>query len=402
MRIDVAVIGGGIVGLASARELALREPALRLVVLEREAAVARHQSGHNSGVIHAGVYYAPGSLKARLCTAGARRMYDYCEQNAISVRRAGKLLVATTAAELPRLDALEERARRNGVVGLRRLGPEAMREIEPHVTGVAALHSPATGIVDYAEVCRRLVAELAELGHEVRTGCEITGVARRRDGLRLTHRDGAVEARYALFCAGAWSDRLAIKAGASADPRIVPFRGAYVHVRPERRSLVRGLIYPVPDPQLPFLGVHLSRHIDGSLSIGPTALLSGALTPGGVLRVRPRDLGRTLAWPGTARMAWRFRRAAAVELRHAVSRRALLDSAARYVPELRLDDLTDATAGVRAQALTRSGRLVDDFSFSLTERALHVRNAPSPAATSALAIGAHVVDELSARFDLRR
>jgi len=392
--VDVAIVGGGIVGLACARELAIRHPALRLVVLEREHRIALHQSGHNSGVIHAGVYYAPGSLKARLCTDGARRMYRYCEQHGIAVQRSGKLIVAASNTELPRLEALEQRARANGVAGIRRVAPDEMREIEPHVVGVAALHSAATGVVDYRAVCDQLARELREHGHEVRTGCEVTGVEERRGGLRLVHRQGALETRVALFCAGGWADRLAVKAGASPDPRIVPFRGAYLHVRPDRRSLVRGLVYPVPDPALPFLGVHLSRHIDGSLSVGPTALLSGALTPGRLLRVRPRDLARTVAWPGTARMAWRFRHAAAVELRHALSRRALRDSAARYVPDLRVEDLTAPTAGVRAQALARNGALVDDFVFSQTPRALHVRNAPSPAATSSLAIAAHVVDEL--------
>lgn len=400
--VDIAIVGGGIVGLACGRELARRHPGLRITVLEKEDHLGAHQSGHNSGVVHAGVYYAPGSLKARLCTDGAERMFRYCEEQQIPIRRSGKLIVAADPDELPRLQALEERARINGVRGIRRLAAEEIAEIEPHVVGVAALHSPATGIVDYRIVCERLAAELHEAGHEVRMGCAVDGIAERSDRLLLRHPGGVVEARWALFCAGAWSDRLAIAAGASADPRIVPFRGAYLHVAPERRELVKGLVYPVPDPSLPFLGVHLSRHIDGSLSVGPTALLSGSLQPGGTLRVRPRDLARTVSWPGTARMAWRYRKAAATELRHAVSRRALRGSAARYVPELRVEDLVPGPAGVRAQALTRSGELVDDFVFSHTPRALHVRNAPSPAATSSLAIADHVATTLADRFDFRR
>jgi L-2-hydroxyglutarate oxidase len=398
--VDVAVVGGGIVGLACADELRRRHPGLRITVLEKESRLAAHQSGHNSGVIHAGVYYAPGSLKARLCTTGAELLYRYCDEHDIPVRRSGKLIVASSPAELPRLEALEQRARANGVRGIRRIAGDRIPEIEPHVVGVAALHSPDTGIVDYRMVCEQLAADLRAAGHPVLLDHAVLGVQERADRLRLRHRDGVVEARWALFCAGAWSDRLAVAAGAPADPRIVPFRGAYLHVRPDRRELVRGLVYPVPDPALPFLGVHLSRHIDGSLSVGPTALLAGSLRPGGTFRVRPRDLTRTLRWPGTARMAWRYRRAAATELRHAVSRRALRDSAARYVPELRVDDLTPGPAGIRAQALTRAGDLVDDFAFSHTPRALHVRNAPSPAATSSLAIARHVATVLDERFAL--
>ncbi len=398
--VDVAVVGGGILGLACADELRRRHPHLRIAVLERESRLAAHQSGNNSGVIHAGVYYTPGSLKAQLCTTGAELMYRYCDEHAIPVRRSGKLIVASAPAELLRLDALEQRARANGVSGIRRLGADEIAEIEPHVVGVAALHSPATGIVDYRLVCEQLAADLRAADHPVLLDHAVLGVEERADRIRLRHRHGIVEARWALFCAGAWSDRLAIASGAPADPRIVPFRGAYLHVRPERRDLVRGLVYPVPDPALPFLGVHLSRHIDGSLSVGPTALLAGSLRAGRTFRVSPRDLGRTLSWPGTSRMAWRYRRAAAAELRHAVSRPALRDSAARYVPELRIDDLTAGPAGIRAQALTRRGDLVDDFAFSHTPRALHVRNAPSPAATSSLAIAGHVAAQLDERFAL--
>lgn len=395
--VDVAIVGGGILGLACARELHRRHPRLTITVLERESRVALHQSGRNSGVIHAGVYYAPGSLKARLCTAGAARMFDYCEQRGIPVRRCGKLIVAADRSDVLRLDALEQRARANGVPGIRRLQADEIPEIEPHAVGIAALHSPGTGIVDFGVVCERLAAELDDAGIQVRLGCDVVGVEERSDRVRLRHPGGVVEARRALFCAGAWADRLAVAVGAPADPRIVPFRGAYLHVADERRDLVHGLVYPVPDPALPFLGVHLSRHIDGSLTVGPTALLAGSLRAGHTFEVAPRDLARTLGWPGTTRMAWRYRRAAATELRRAVSRRALRDAAARYVPSLRVEDLTPGPAGIRAQALSRRGDLLDDFAFSHTARTLHVRNAPSPGATASLAIAEHVADVLDER-----
>jgi (S)-2-hydroxyglutarate dehydrogenase len=394
-RVDVVVVGGGILGLACAWELSERHPDLRLAVLEREPALAAHQTGHNSGVIHAGVYYPPGSLKARLCVDGARRLERFCDERGIPFSRAGKLIVASERGELDRLRTIEERGRASGVPGLRWLDGDRIAEIEPNAVGVAALHSPRTGIVDYVAVCEALAAVLRERGHVVATDHEVTGTVAGPSSVVVRHRHGEVEAGHALFCAGAWSDRLAERDGADADPRIVPFRGAYLHVVPARQELVRGLIYPVPDPALPFLGVHLTRHVDGRLSIGPTALLVGALDAQHPLSVRPADAARTLAWPGTARMAWRFRRAALTELHHAASRRAVVRSAATYVPSLRQEDVGPGFSGVRAQALTRDGQLVDDFVFSQGRRTFHVRNAPSPAATSSLAIAAYVVD----RFD---
>ena len=366
---DVAVVGGGILGLATARELRRRHPDLDVVVLEREAGIARHQTGNNSGVVHAGIYYKPGSLKARLCVEGARELYELCEQHGIPHERCGKVIVATHEGELPALDELERRGRANAVPGLRRLSAGELREGEPHATGVAALHSPATGIVDFPAVAR----VLAE-GLDVVTGCEVTGA---RDGA-VVHAHGETKARAAVFCAGAWADRLARAAGAPPDPRIVPFKGAYLRLTPERRDLVRGLIYPVPDPRLPFLGVHLTRHIDGEVLVGPTALM------------KPR--ADSFTWPGTYRMARRFWRTGISEMRYATSRRAVVRDAARYVPELRPGDVTGGPSGVRAQALGRDGTLVDDFAFSVTGRALHVRNAPSPGATSALAIARVIAD----------
>ena len=393
---DIAVIGAGIIGLATARELHRRDPVRRLVVLEREPQVGSHQTTHNSGVIHAGIYYRAGSLKAQLCTTGARELYEFCEERGIPHERVGKLIVARHDGELGRLDELERRGRENGVPGLRRLTAAEIHEVEPHCRGVAALHSPFTGIADFAAVARAFADDLRHADVPVVTGCEVTGVRTSSRDLTLEHAQGRTEARFAVFCAGAWSDRLAVRTGADPDPRIVPFRGAYLDLRPERRHLVRSLIYPVPDPSLPFLGVHLSRHVDGRVSLGPTALLALSRNGYALRRVRPRDVASTLAWPGTWRMARRWWRTGLTEIRHAISRRALAAAAAEYVPEIGADDFEGGFAGVRAQALARDGSLVDDFVVSETERALHVRNAPSPAATSSLALARLIADRVEA------
>jgi len=395
---DVVVVGAGILGLAVARELLARRPDVGVTVLEREDRVGAHQTGHNSGVVHAGIYYAPGSLKARLCVEGARELYDFCERHDVPVERCGKVIVATTAAELPGLDELERRGRRNGVPGLRRLDGADLRELEPHAEGVAALHSPATGIVDFPGVARALAAEIGAAGGTIALAREVLDVAAGSREVVLRTPAGELVARHAVFCAGAWSDRLAVAAGAEPDPRIVPFRGAYLRLRRDRRHLVRGLIYPVPDPALPFLGVHLTRHIDGDVLVGPTALMAGARDAYRLGRVRPADIRATLAWPGTWRMARRFWRTGVSETAYAASRRAFVRAAQRYVPDLRPEDVLPGPSGVRAQALGRDGTLVDDFVISHTERALHVRNAPSPAATSSLAIARLIADRAEEAF----
>jgi (S)-2-hydroxyglutarate dehydrogenase len=389
---DVAIVGAGILGLAAARELTRRDPALRVAVLEKEDEVGYHQTGHSSGVIHAGIYYTPGSLKARLCTAGARELYHYCEERGIPHERCGKVIVATTEAELPGLAELERRGRANGVPGLRRLASGELEEIEPHARGVAALHSPNTGIADFPAVARAFADDVRESGGSVTTGTAVSALKDTPNEVAIEHAAGTTTARAALVCAGAWADRLAVEAGAPGDPRIVPFRGAYLRLRPERRDLVRGLIYPVPDPELPFLGVHLTRHVDGEVLIGPTALLSPARDAYRLRTARARDMRESLGWPGTWRMARRFWRTGLDEIAYAASRRRLVRAAARFVPELEPSDVLDGPAGVRAQALGRDGRLVDDFVFSRTGRTLHVRNAPSPAATSALAIAREIAD----------
>lgn len=397
-RCDLAIVGGGIVGLGVARELIRRHPGASVCVLEREPGLGAHQTGHNSGVIHAGVYYVPGSLKAQLCVEGAREMYEYCEAKGIAHERCGKVIVATDASEMERLNELERRGLANGVPGLRRIDADGIKEIEPHSTGVAGLHSPNTGIADFPAVARSYAADARADGGTIASACEVTGVSVNGQSVRIAHSLGTTEARNAIFCAGAWADRLAVLAGADPDPRIVPFRGAYLKLVPARRELVRSLIYPVPDPSLPFLGVHLTKHIDGDVLIGPTALMAGARDAYALSTVRRRDAIETLAWPGTWKMLAKWWRTGITELRHAALRSAFVKAASRYVPELKVEDVEPAFAGVRAQALARDGRLVDDFIFSHTERALHVRNAPSPAATSSLAIARYIADEADRAF----
>jgi len=389
---DLAIVGAGIVGLATARELQRRDPDARIVVLEREDRVGVHQTGSNSGVAHAGIYYEPGSLKAKLCVDGIRRLYDFCDEHGVAYERCGKVIVALDRSELDRLDELERRGRANGVPGLRRIGPDEIRELEPHATGIDGLHSPQTGIVDFAGVARALAAQLEERGAVVATGCGVESFERRNGRTEVRHARGETRARKVVVCAGAWSDRLAVAAGADPDPRIVPFRGGYLRLRPDRRHLVRSLIYPVPDPDLPFLGVHLTKRVDGEILLGPTALVVGALDAYRLRTVRPRDLRATLGWPGSWKMMRRFWRTGISELRMAASRRAFVAACARYVPELRAEDVIDGPAGIRAQAVGRDGALVDDFVFSEAAGALFVRNAPSPAATSSLAIASFIAD----------
>jgi (S)-2-hydroxyglutarate dehydrogenase len=391
---DFVVIGGGILGLAVARELLDRHSDASLRVLEREDRLGAHQTSHSSGVIHAGIYYEPGSLKARLCVEGARLLYDYCDERGIEALRNGKLIIAADESELPGLDELERRGNANRVPGLTRLSADRIPEIEPHARGVAALHSHATGVVDFTRVASAYAEDVEAAGGAVLTGCEVLRLVPGADSIVVHHARGTTEAGFVVSCAGAWSDRLAVAAGAPAEPRIVPFRGGYLRLRPKRRDLVRASIYPVPDPDLPFLGRHLTRGIDGEVLLGPSALMVGARDAYRLGRVRLRDLGSNLAWPGTWRLASRFWRTGVTEIRHAASRRSFVAELRRFIPELHVADVLPGPSGIRAQALDRDGRLVDDFVVHRTERALHVRNAPSPAATSSLALAKLIADQL--------
>jgi L-2-hydroxyglutarate oxidase len=383
------VVGGGILGLATAHRILLDRPGASVTVLEKEDRWAAHQTGHNSGVIHAGVYYAPGSLKASFCTGGRLSMVDFCREYGVPYRICGKLVVATRPEEVPRLRALHARSLANGL-DVRMLTPEQAREHEPHVSCVAAMHVPETGIVDFGAVCRTLADLLTEAGADLRLGTRVTAI----HGSVVETTGGEVSADVVVNCAGLHADRVARLAGVRPEARIVPFRGEYYELRPERRDLVRGLVYPVPDPQLPFLGVHLTRTIHGSVHAGPNAVLALSREGYSWREVRLRDLAEAAAFPGLWRLARRHYRYGAAEVGRSLSTTLFVRSLARLVPDITPDDVVPAGAGVRAQAVRRSGDLVDDFLISRRGRQVHVLNAPSPAATSALAIARHVVAQL--------
>ena len=389
---DVAVVGAGIVGLATADALLTRIPDLRLLLLEKEDDVARHQTGHNSGVVHAGIYYTPGTLRARLCVAGAGRLRAFCAEHGVAYDAVGKVIVATDEAELPRLDRLLERGAANGVSDLRMIDADDLRSIEPHAAGLRAIHSPHTAIVDFPGVCRALLARLRARGARFEFGAPLVGVAEEPDGLRLATPRASFRARRLIACAGLHADRIARLAGAEPQVRIVPFRGEYYFLRPERSDLVRGLIYPVPDPALPFLGVHFTRTVHGEVEAGPNAVLALAREGYGWNRVDARDLAETLAYPGFWRLAARFWRTGAFETYRSFSTAAFVRSLQKLLPAVTTADVRRGGAGVRAQAVDRRGKLVDDFAFAETERSLHVLNAPSPAATAALSIGDHLAE----------
>jgi (S)-2-hydroxyglutarate dehydrogenase len=390
------VVGGGILGLATAWHLNRSVAGAEVVVLEKERTLGRHQTSHNSGVVHAGLYYPAGSLKARLCRRGLGLLREFCSEREVPYEACGKLVVATEPGQLDALSRLAERAAGNGVPGLRWLDDTGLTEIEPHARGVAALHSPETAIVDFAAVARGLADELRRGGGAIRTGTAVARVERRAGGPAVILADGSVlPADRVVVCAGLQADRLARASGEPAEPRIVPFRGEYWRLRPERAGLVRGLIYPVPDPALPFLGVHLTRKIDGSVWLGPNAVL--ALAREGYHRrdLDLRDAFESLSWPGTVRMMRRHWRAGIGELDRSLRKRRFIQELRRYVPELRMQDAIRAPAGVRAQAIDRDGSLVDDFRLAAEGGVVWVRNAPSPAATSSLAI-AEELTELAA------
>ncbi len=396
---DLAVVGGGILGLASALQLCGSTSA-RVIVIEAETRLAVHQTGHNSGVIHSGLYYRPGSLKATNCVVGRRRLLDFCDQHGVAYEICGKLVIATREEEIPRLDELERRGRANGLEGLERVGPQGIREHEPAATGIDALWVPETGIVDYVQVSEAYAAETRRRGGRVQTAARLLDVARTATGLHLTTSEGTLDCGYLVNCAGLQCDRVATLCGDSPGVRIVPFRGEYFELAEHRRDLVRGLIYPVPDPDLPFLGVHLTRGIDGKVEAGPNAVL--ALRREGYTRTSFSlgDTASTLAWPGFWKMAGRHWRIALDELRRSGSRRRFARDLQRFIPQIEADDLGAPGAGVRAQALDSQGRLLDDFQIVHGDRTIHVLNAPSPAATASLAIGETIADSVRERFDL--
>ena len=394
----VGVVGGGIVGLAVGRELLRRQPGTQVVVFEKEDRLAAHQTGHNSGVVHAGIYYQPGSLKAELCARGRLLLRDYCAEQALAYDECGKLVVAVGSAELDRFAALEQTARANGVPGLRRISADEIREVEPHAVGLAALHSPYTAITDYVAIAAAMGREIESAGGQVLLSTPVTGVRRTAGRIEVTSVSAGGEARCQVdrlvVCGGLESDRLGALVGGPAAPRIVPFRGEYMKVAAAKQDLVRGMVYPVPDPRYPFLGVHFTRRVGGGLEVGPNAFLSLSRRSYARLSLSPRDVASTVAWPGFWRFAGNHWRTGLSELGGVLSTSAYMRAAQRYVPEIGAVDVTRSHLGLRAQAVERDGSLVDDFRVDRVDAITSVRNAPSPAATSSLAIAEHVVDRM--------
>ena len=399
---DVLIVGGGIVGLAVALEITRRFPRLRLLLVEKEDRVGRHQSGHNSGVIHSGVYYKPGSLKAKLCVAGAAAMVEFCREHGIPHQVCGKVIVATHEDEFPRLEELRRRGEANGLTGLQSIGPEQLRQVEAHASGLRALVVPSTGITDYAAVCDKYAEIVSAQGGTILTSTAVIGLKRQTDEIVAETNRGAFSARFLINCAGLFSDRIARMAGDDPQVIIVPFRGEYYDLIPARSSLVRGLIYPVPDPRFPFLGVHFTRRVSGSVDAGPNAVL--AFRREGYRRsdFSLRDLASSLAFPGFWRMAAKHWRSGIDEFHRSFSKTAFVRALQRLVPEVREEDLVPGGSGVRAQALTRDGALVDDFQFVSSGKMLHVLNVPSPAATASLVIGRAIVSTAADAWGLSR
>ena len=394
-----AIVGGGIVGIAVAHRLLERDGDAVVTVFEKENEIAAHQTGHNSGVVHAGLYYTPGSLKARLCREGVELLKSFCSEHKLAYEEVGKVLVALNEEEVSRLTDIEERARANGVPGVRRIGAEELNEMEPHVSGIGALHSPTTAIIDYRAVTQRLSELVIKVGGQIKTGTEVAKLRESATGVIATLKDGAEEDfDFVVLCTGLQADRIARQIGADADPRIMPFRGEYYKIRPERRCLVNGLVYPVPDPRYPFLGVHMTPRVDGEVLIGPNAVLALGREGYSWTEISPRDLIETLRWPGFWSFARKNWRTGITEMAGSLSKARFVAAARRYVPELSTADVVPGPRGVRAQAMKRDGSLVDDFHIDLRGRVLALRNAPSPAATSSLAIARELVEEISRAF----
>lgn len=398
--LDLTVIGAGIVGLATANELLQRRPGLRIAIVDKEDSIAFHQSGRNSGVIHAGLYYTPGSLRSRLCREGRELLIRFAEEHEIPYRLTGKLVVAVNDAELPKLDALHERGTANGLQGLRLVGDAEAREIEPHVVARRALHVPESGIIDYRRVAHALAGRIADAGGSLRLGHAVLGVHTSATGVTLETSAGSVSSRASIACSGASSDRIAQLAGVDVRGyRMVPFRGSYSKLAPGRRDLINGLVYPVPDPSLPFLGVHFTRRMDDEVLIGPNAVLALARHRYGRLAFSPRDALAIASFPGVWRLARRYPRYAATEVSRDVIKPLLIRELQRYLPSIQGSDVERGPSGTRAQLLRRDGVLEDDFVVRRSPHMLHVLNAPSPAATASLAIGRLVADEAAGLLD---
>ncbi|HKP84690.1 MAG TPA: L-2-hydroxyglutarate oxidase [Blastocatellia bacterium] len=394
---DVIIIGGGIVGLATAYNLLDLYPGKKALVLEKEDRIAFHQSGRNSGVIHSGIYYKPGSQKAATCRAGKLALEEFCRREAISYETCGKVIVAVDRSEMDRLNALYERGRANGV-NCEMIGRAQLAELEPHAAGIKALHVPETGIVDYKLVCARLAARVEEWGGRVKTCAKVTGIKETATEVIVESEAGDFSAPYAVNCAGLHSDRVAQLAGQSAAAKIIPFRGEYYKLKPEAEHLCRGLIYPVPDPQFPFLGVHFTRMIGGGVECGPNAVLAFAREGYRKTDVNARDLFEALTYSGFVKLARKHWRTGAGEMRRSFSKTAFAVALSRLVPEIRSEHLLPAEAGIRAQAVARDGSMLDDFTFQDRPRVVNVINAPSPAATASLSIGKLITEKLAQRF----
>ena len=391
----ILIIGGGLVGLATAYKLRKQSPSADVTLLEKESAVGRHQSGHNSGVLHCGLYYKPGSTKARLAVSGIQEMIAFCREHAIPHDVCGKLVVATDEPELARLRMLHERGQQNGLQGLRLLSRDQMLEIEPHVAGVAALHVPQEGIVDYPKVSATLARQVQAQGARIITGARVTGIEARRSGWLARSTAGDFESDFLVNCAGLHCDRVSELAGEKREVRIVPFRGEYYRIKPERQHLVRNLIYPVPDPQFPFLGVHFTRLIGGGIEAGPNAVLAFAREGYTKTDISLPDLWDALSFAGLRNFLMKHKRMSWDELRRSFSKRLFCEALQKLVPEIQKEDLEPGGAGVRAQAMSPDGDLVHDFCFIERPNALHVLNAPSPAATASLAIGGEIAHRVA-------
>ncbi len=387
---DVAIVGGGIIGLSTAMQLLERSPDLSIAVIEKEAQLAQHQTGHNSGVIHSGIYYRPGSWKSTFCVGGKQRLIEFCNENEIEYDPCGKVIVATDESELGRLDDLYERGMANGVPDLEMVGPERLAEIEPHTYGVRALWAPHTGIVDYARVANAYAGKFQSAGGDIFTGAAVTGARRTAGGTALETRRGALQARHVINCGGLYADRLAAMMGEQTDVRIIPFRGEYYKLAEASHDLVKGLIYPVPDPRFPFLGVHYTRNIHGYVEAGPNAVLAWAREGYHKSNINLGETAGALTFPGFWKMTAKHWRTGMQEMHRSYSKSVFVNDLRKLIPEIRPEDLEPGGSGVRAQAVSSSGTILDDFHILRGQHALHVLNAPSPGATSSLAIGEYL------------